>query len=509
MSSETIFIKQEDHMIKKITDYLNTQIMDDQKLVETILAVGLSAYTDNPLNLMIKAPTSEGKTYAATRVLGLFPSSDVLLLGGMSPTALVHEQGELVDENFEPLETRLKELHENIANCKDTKQKGDLERERNEVLRNSKNLVNLDGKILLFLDTPNWELWRKLKPILSHDARNIEFKVTDRKSQSLHTKSTVIRGWPAVVYCSAKNEELFKDWEEIQTRFLIKSPNTDIAKYKKANLYTAIKYSTPSFAQSRFHNDDEEMDVRRIVKCIKDDLASLSSNCCFNPFGELIANLLPSNEGSTMRIAEKFFSICNLFTQINSENRCKLNYQTHKVDDCIFTDISDIENALTLMDDPNKLPPHKIDFVVKVFKPSIAESIDKITTTAKLAIKYTQVYGKPITPKQILENYLDPLQAIGIVEWSEDQKDHRLHLYKLASDLRNSTFDGIKSKIIEYSNNNPSYVQSRIMELPNYSSEKGQMFALDPQGNMISTEDVQKVLLSEHGHQTNILYSFH
>jgi hypothetical protein len=181
------YTKKNDTILDNIMSYLNTQIVDDEELVRTVVMVALSAYTKNPINLMIKAPTSEGKTYAATKVLNLFPNEDVLFLGGMSPTALVHERGILVDEDNEPVEEKLEELNKKISSCANFKEKGRLEKERREILKKTKNLVDLSNKILLFLDTPNWELLRKLKPILSHDKEEIEFKITDKKNSSLQT----------------------------------------------------------------------------------------------------------------------------------------------------------------------------------------------------------------------------------------------------------------------------------------------------------------------------------
>lgn len=522
MSSDNTYTKQEDRAIKRIINYLNTQIMDDAKLAKTILMVGLSAYTSKPLNLMINAPFSEGKTYSAIQVLNQFPREDVLFLGGMSPTALVHEQGTFVDEDGTSIEEKLTELHQKIIKCKDNKEKQELEEQRRNILKNSKNLVDLQGKILAFLDTPNWELWRKLKPILSHDKEEIEFKITDRKSNSLYTKSTIISGWPAVICCSAKNEEMYQDWEEIQSRFLIKSPNTDVTKYKKANQFIALKYSTPGFAKAKYNNESERDAIQDIIKEMKEKLGRICDpDICFNPFNQIIAESLPSNEGATMRITEKFFALCDLETQINAGNRCKLVNERCVDIEYLITDISDIENTIELLDNPTTLPPDKVKFVNNILKPAITEVLDGYLTTAILAEKYKKVYGKPITPKKILESYLKPLESVGIIEWKEDASDRRVHLYRLASEIKDNTFDYIKSKIIEYSKNNPSHVESYVEELADNSSmapfayDTGQrslthptidnIYILDPEGNIIPRDNVQSFLLSTSGSQTNIV----
>lgn len=521
MSSDQTYTKQEDSVMKRVIDYINTQVMDDQKLVKTILMVGLSAYTSKPLNLMINAPFSEGKTYSAMQVLNLFPRKDVLFLGGMSPSALVHEQGTLVDEEGDPVEEKVSELHQKIIKCKDNKEKQELEEQRQNILKNTKNLVDLQGKILVFLDTPHWELWRKLKPILSHDKEEIEFKIADRKNNSLFTKTTIISGWPSVICCSAKNEEMYQDWEEIQSRFLIKSPNTDVTKYKKANQFIALKYSTPGFAKSKYNNERERNYVRQIIVEIKEKFIRFDDpDICFNPFNQIIAESLPSNEGSTMRITEKFFALCDLETQINSENRCKLVNERCPSIEYLITDISDIENTIELLDNPTTLPPDKVKFVNNILKPALLETLDGYITTTILAEKYRKVYGKPITPKKILESYLKSLESVGIIEWKEDPNDRRIHLYRLASEIKENTFDYIKSKIIEYSKNNPSYVESYVNELSDNSLAEANgdchthvlddpthdiIRILDPNGNLILIDGLQSFLLSEVGSQTNII----
>ena len=96
--------------IEQIENYLNTVIMDEKILVKKILRVGFSAYTNNPINLGLMAPSSEGKTYAVVHVMELFPKEDVIFVGGMSPTAFIHERGIMVNENNESIEAKIQEL---------------------------------------------------------------------------------------------------------------------------------------------------------------------------------------------------------------------------------------------------------------------------------------------------------------------------------------------------------------------------------------------------------------
>ena len=81
-------------------------IKREDSLIRLILYTGLSAYTKDPLNLGIIAPTSEGKTYAVSEVIKFFPKQDVWMLGNMSPKVLIRDRGILVDKNNQPIQGR-------------------------------------------------------------------------------------------------------------------------------------------------------------------------------------------------------------------------------------------------------------------------------------------------------------------------------------------------------------------------------------------------------------------
>ncbi|WKT58512.1 hypothetical protein QVH35_03770 [Candidatus Nitrosotenuis chungbukensis] len=495
--------------IEDIENYLDTEIVDDKDLVSIILRVGLSAYTKNPLNLMVKAPSSEGKSYAVNQVISLFPNEDVLFLGGMSPSALIHERGIIVDENDHPIEDRVDTLDNEIRQCHDTNRKRELEQQKRALLNNSRNLIDMGGKILVFLDTPDWNLWRKLKPILSHDRESIQFKVTDKTGKgTLMTKNTIIRGWPAVIYCSAKNEEGFPDWAEIETRFLIASPNTEIAKYKKANHLTATKQSIPHFAETMLCSDPRGKDRSKCyVGLLKKMICEISQdgNGVYNPFYRIIAELLPSNEGAMMRVAKQFFALCNLETFINSYQRCKIVYekdQTKK--ECPIVSLHEIERTILLLGKPSHLPPDKVKFFEQVFEKAVAGKIDGEITSADLAVKYREITGKSTNPKKILENYLTPLYYAGVLASRTNPNDARGYLYKKISDIIKREFDYIREKIIEQSKADPLFVKTGIDELEKHSTGYT-LYIIDKGRNTLPKEHLQEILLGQN--QTNVTSS--
>ena len=87
-------------------------------LVRQIVYIALSKDSTNPLNLLILAPTSEGKTHAVTKTLDYWPDFEVMYIGSMSPKVLIRMHGETVDENNEPIGRRERDLKRRITDVR-------------------------------------------------------------------------------------------------------------------------------------------------------------------------------------------------------------------------------------------------------------------------------------------------------------------------------------------------------------------------------------------------------
>src|SRR4051794_25261463 len=91
---------------------------DEDRLVKQLVYVMLSAYTNNPFNLAINAPTGVGKSYIINKVLSYFPSVDTVALNDMTAKAIFHRSGTLVVKNndggYDSIEERLQEIDDAI-----------------------------------------------------------------------------------------------------------------------------------------------------------------------------------------------------------------------------------------------------------------------------------------------------------------------------------------------------------------------------------------------------------
>src|SRR5437868_4703175 len=71
---------------------------NEGRLVKQLVFTMLSAYTNNPINLAIKSPSGEGKSYILHKVGENFPPEDVMFVAGMTDKAF-HRGGKLVLKN--------------------------------------------------------------------------------------------------------------------------------------------------------------------------------------------------------------------------------------------------------------------------------------------------------------------------------------------------------------------------------------------------------------------------
>ena len=123
----------------------------------------------------------------------LFPDEDKIALSGASPTSFFHGEGRV-----------------------DKKRKA--------------KIVSLERKILLMYEQPNPLLQQKLRAVLSHDERELHFRITNKDKKGAHrAEHIIVRGFPATVFCSAGMQ---LDEQEA-TRAILLSPDSTEEKLKE------------------------------------------------------------------------------------------------------------------------------------------------------------------------------------------------------------------------------------------------------------------------------------
>ena len=488
-----------------IEDYLNSKVRDDPLLVKQLLRIYFSTYTDEPINAALLAPSSEGKTYATVQVAELFPKEDVISIGRMSPTALIHNHGELVDSDGEPLKERINRLKMDIAVAKNEGKKGEASQSQqilDDMTKSAITQVDLTHKILLFLDNPKPETYEALKSIMSHDKKEIVYKTT-KSDGSLEVKETVIKGWPVFVVCSAKNEAKNEVWAEVSSREVILSPNTNVSKYLQANRLTSEKLGIPSLISTI---DSEKNMMKYYVEMLKISIVKHCSegNPVINPFREIMGETFPHNEGITMRHFKRLMSFVNVETLIHAYSNMKIEFVLKKDGSkkiFIITSLSMIKNAVKILGDISTIPPEKIRFYNEIFIPLIEEqSKQQVTfsddpdqrlianhdvfyvTSKDLAEKYTRVFNKPINSKQIVENYLEVLTDQGVIESKENSENKKQNLYFISSKLSTVNLDKLvdscRKRLIDNDLQSFAYIWSCLVKPFQLSTQMGKLMRI-------------------------------
>jgi hypothetical protein len=493
--------------LQQITRYTNSIIKEDPKLVDQLLRVCLSAYTDNPINIALLAPSSDGKTYATVKITDLFPKEDVIAVGRMSPTALIHQTGYLIDKDGNSIQEKLYSIDNQIAHTADKSEKELLKKQKQSLLSGSRNCVDLKNKIILFLDNPNTATFEMLKSIMSHDKKEIIYKTT-KGDGSLSVKETVIKNWPVFIFCSAKNEAKNDVWQEIKTRVLMTSPNSSVKKYKEAIRYNSLKRGLPSWASNAYHNDEDKKWVKWHIVNYKKKLNDLytNGNPIVNVFYLKLAEIFPSSQGDNMRDSGRLISFIELETVLNADYRPVYQLAVNDtVNSAIITTINDIDKACKVLGNIGDLPPEKMKFYDDVFCPLVEKKSlsnsgvlgENGLTSSELAIEYTLVTGKRTTSKKILENYLKPFEDTGVLESFPDDARKNQNKYCKVGTITTQNISDLKSKLIEESKSLELGVRS-CLDLLVKSSTKDEKYdeKIIYADNTITVDELIQVILN-------------
>jgi len=368
---------------------------DEENKLITFLCQ-LSVYTENSqFNISFNAPSSTGKSYIPTEIARLFPEKDVIEIGYCSPTAFFHDIGEYI------------------------KERGGY-------------LVDLSKKILIFLDQPHTQLLERLRPLLSHDKKEINLKITDKTQKfGLKTKNVLLRGYPSVIFCTAG----LKIDEQEATRFLLLSPETNQEKIREA-IHEKIKKETDADAHQKWLDDNPER------KLLKERIRAIKQE-----------NIKEIKIGSPEKIEERFFKknkmlkprhsrdIGRLISLIKSFALLNLWFRKNDGSVIIASD-DDIEEAFKIWDAISEsqelnLPPYIYHLYQEVIlsawndkNKNRTKGFEEIAgelglTRQDIIQKHYQVYGRFIADWQLRQQIIPMLETAGLIIQEQDPSDKR------------------------------------------------------------------------------------
>jgi DNA-binding transcriptional ArsR family regulator len=392
-----------DEDFKFVMDTITKYVKYEDGLVKLVLYTCMSAWTPEPLNLFLTGQSSTGKTWIVKHVVKVFPRQNVWILGDISPKALIHLPSKLIDDSgneiVRPKKPSRQELRENQELRK--RYENELEEYR-EKMKNARHLIELDRKILVLLETPNRETFKMLRPLLSHDEREINYKFVDRSSKQLITFNVTLRGWPAFICCSSDAPWM----EDMVTRSLTASPTVSTEKFRAAHGVTAMRFLNPLEPQM-YEKSFQEAEGK-----ISKILGNFQIKA-FIPYADILKELYPSKQPRDMRDFRYFLSLIEINTAFSPHPRL-FDMKMGLVNIATLQDLKDVEDVWWKIYSTTIYGiPQESFLIFDVVKEIASSGIDP--TTTEIRQKILEKVGLHI-PQSTIRYRLDSLSDIGLVE---------------------------------------------------------------------------------------------
>jgi hypothetical protein len=374
--------------IEELQKILDTTIKSDSTNKTITFLAMLLTYTDcEQLNIGFLAESSTGKSYIPLEVSWYFPSEDVIKLGYASPTAFFHDWGKI--QTLESFEGQ----------------------------KEAKIFVDLANRVLIFLDMPHPGLLERLRPLLSHDERQIEIRITDRTQKfGLRTKTVVVKGFPTVIFCSA-NEGLN---EQEQTRMLLLSPEKTQEKLWEALLLKLEKEGDRQSFCRFMESEPSRVFLRARVQAIK------SAGVKFIVIPEDLRKEILKRfmQGRKWLQPRHLRDVSRLLGLIKAHALLNL-WHRERLGDTIIANMEDVEAGFKLYEtiaEANELglAPE----LLEVYKAIEEDGKEDGYTIAEFQKLYLQAFHKPIgydKARKMLAN----LASAGLLTEDVDSKDKR------------------------------------------------------------------------------------
>jgi hypothetical protein len=367
----------------EIAEVLGSTIRRDQAPKLILFSGGILNFTDeDQINILMSGESAGGKSYTALEVLSYFPSEVVRTIATASPTAFFHDHGVWDQER--------------------------------RVL-----VVDLKQKIIAFLDQPHYTLLERLRPLNSHDKRELLYKITDKsKRGSLRTKNVLLIGYPTIIFCAAR---LSLDDQE-RTRVFILSPETSTEKLEESlRLAVARVGDRDAFKQWL------ESHPRR--RWLKARVAAIQS-------ARIQEVILPDQEsiykrflGSHSRLAPRHQrDLPRILALIKAHALLNCWHRERPRSDAILANHDDIEAGFWLyglVAKPNELglSPQVYEIYESVIKPLLIEH--GMVDRQMILAKYYEQYGRFLSEEKLRREILPALEASGLVMQAPDPDDKR------------------------------------------------------------------------------------
>jgi len=380
-------------LVKRFDETTDRWLVGDYPARHLMLWAYASAFGDDPLNVNVSGKYGIGKSTVVVRTSNLLPEDVVWSLGGLTPTALVHEYGEFDEAKAE-------------------------------------HLISLRGKVIIFLDTPDPETLARLKPIYSHDKQEIAFKFTDRDREGrFRTITAKLDGQPVFIHATAKTEYA----GEYGSRWLTVTPEVSGEKVSEV-----LRKQAERAASKPDMLVDEDVEVWRSF------FQSIPSSLHVTiPFAPLMAKRFVRYGTETMRLFEHFLRLVKANAILHYAQRVRDGTD-------VVASVADLKTVLPDFRSILRSSLYGISGDTLMLFDSLVEN--KTETTLNLAVigrLASRVFGLPVPDSTLRNVYVKSLVEAGLLDEETDPKDKRKRLYTVKPLEKIRVFDNETALLAE------------------------------------------------------------
>lgn len=421
--------------LAEVASVLSSTITHDDVNKQIVLLAGVLNYTDElQLNIGFNSGSSTGKSYIVLEVLKLFPQVDINRYAYVSTQAFYWETGSLTTEDGKPLADRdayveeglnewtvnnpIPEMGEGRKSWRENRgqEKSRLKTEWNNIEKTI--TVDLEKRVLVFIDMPSDNLLQRLRPMLSHDLKELEVNITDKDgSGGNKTKHIRIKGYPTVFFLSAG----ISANEQERNRMFMLSAETSQNKLTASIKMSAKAMGNRQKYKEAINQNAKRTELKERVQMIRD--AQISDVQINDADVERIVsrflNEHPKLSPRNQRDFPRLFALIKAHALLNM-------FQREKQNDVVIVNDIDIEAGYDLYSevaDANELgiSPVLYEFLEKELKRHIPEEGVLQTEVPKW---WFSRFSEHLSRTR-LEEYLSLLSDVGLIEVQKDTTDKR------------------------------------------------------------------------------------
>jgi len=391
--------------ISELNEILSTTIKCDEANKAITFLGDLLAQTDeDQQNVGFQAESSTGKSYIPQETAEYFPKEERRTYAGASPTSFAHELGRLVP---------IREAAEKF-NLKGIFDADELADEKRKVI-----VVDLERKILVFLDQPHWMLMEKLRPFLSHDSKVLRFSITDRTERAgQRTKSVILIGYSSVNFATAKPTQ--EDQE--RTRMLLLSPEATQEKILDAMKLQGVRIGH----REAFREWIESHPMRRWLKeRIRAIRATGIRNVVIPDWEKILERYSkerPYLSPRALRDWPRLLGFIKGFALLNCFQRVKAG------DNTIIADQRDVDAAFDLYESVARsnelgLSPETYRIYAEVILPLTRGGCG--VPRKDIIKRFHELYHRPLADDRLRRQILPALESTGLIHQEPNPADKR------------------------------------------------------------------------------------